>query len=82
MREKVIDVSCRLAQSALALQMHGAGGDTLAAGIENRDPISVVAQVVKYKLVSVMAMCAGCHNCISQGEFGLKSKAKQCLDGS
>ena len=35
--------------------------DPIALGIENRDPITVVALVVKCKLVSVVAMCAGCH---------------------
>lgn len=36
-------------------------GDTVALGIEDRDLITVVALVVKYKLVSVMVMCTGCH---------------------
>ena len=31
--------------------------DSIALGIENRDPITVVVLVVKYKLVSVIAMC-------------------------
>jgi hypothetical protein len=33
----------------------------MALGIENRDLITVVALVVKYKLVSVMVMCTRCH---------------------
>jgi hypothetical protein len=36
-------------------------GDSITLGIENRDLITVVALVVKYKLVSVIAVCAGCH---------------------
>jgi len=36
-------------------------GDSITLGIENRDSITVVALVMKYKLVSVIAMCAGCH---------------------
>jgi hypothetical protein len=35
--------------------------DSIALGIENRDPITVIVLVMKYKLVSVIAMCAGCH---------------------
>jgi hypothetical protein len=62
--------------------VHGSFGDPLTVGIENHDLITVIALVVKHKFVSVMAMCAGCHNFIPQGEFGLKSEAKQCLEGS
>jgi len=61
LREKVIDESRRLSKSALSFQMLARRGDSIALGIENRDPITVVALAVKYKLVSVMAMCAGCH---------------------
>jgi positive regulator of sigma E activity len=61
LREKVIDVSRRLSKSALSLQMCAGQGDTVALGIEDRDLITVVALVVKYKLVSVMVMCTGCH---------------------
>ena len=35
--------------------------DAIALGIENRDAITVIVLVMKYKLVSVIAMCAGCH---------------------
>ena len=58
---KVIDVLRRLSKSALSLQVRAGRGDSIALGIENRDLITVVALVVKYKLVSVIAMCAGCH---------------------
>ena len=61
LRENAIDVSRRLNESALSLQMHASRGDVISLGIENCDPITVVAFVAKYKLVSVMAMCAGCH---------------------
>lgn len=66
LREKVIDVSRRLGKSALSFQVHAGRGDTITLGIENCDLIMVVAFVVKYELVPVMAMCAGCHrgNCI------------------
>jgi hypothetical protein len=61
LREKVIDVSRRLSKSALSLQVGAGRGNSMALGIENRDLITVVALVVKYKLVSVMVMCTGCH---------------------
>ena len=35
--------------------------DSIALGIENRDAITVIVLVMKYKLVSVIAMCAGRH---------------------
>ena len=59
LREKVIDVSRRLSKSPLSLQVRAGRGDSIAFGIENRDLITVEALVVKYKLVSVIAMCAG-----------------------
>jgi hypothetical protein len=59
--EKLIDVSRRLSKSALSLQVRGGRGDSATLGIENRDLITVITLVVKYKLVSVIAMCAGCH---------------------
>ena len=58
---EVIDVSCRLAQSALSLQVGGGRSDSIALGIENRDVITVVGLVVKHKFVSVIMMRAGCH---------------------
>ena len=61
LREKVIDVSRRLSKSALSLQVGAGRGDSITFGIQNCDLITVVALVVKYKLVPVMAMCAGCH---------------------
>ena len=61
LREKVIDVTRRLSKSALSLQVRASRRDPIALGIENRDPITVIAFVVKCKLVSVIAMCAGCH---------------------
>jgi hypothetical protein len=57
LREQVIDVLRRLIKSAVRAGRR----DSIALGIENRDPITVVALVVKYKLVSVIAMCAGYH---------------------
>ena len=60
-REKLIDVSRRLSKSALSLQVRAGRGDSITLGIENRDLITVVALVVKYKFVSVIGMCAGCH---------------------
>jgi hypothetical protein len=35
--------------------------DSIALGIENRDPITVIVLVMKYKLISVIAMSAGRH---------------------
>ncbi len=61
LREKLIDVSRRLSKSALSLQVRAGRGDSITLGIENRDLITVITLVVKYKLVSVIAMCAGCH---------------------
>ena len=61
LREKVIDVSRRLSKSALSLQMHARRGNSITLRIKNRDQITVVALVVKHKLVLVIAMCAGCH---------------------
>ena len=61
LREKLIDVSRSLSKSALSLQVRAGRGDSITLGIENRDPITVIALVAKYKLVSVIAMCAGCH---------------------
>src|SRR5262249_32204076 len=42
-------------------QVRAGRRDPIALGIENRYPITVVALVVKRKLVSVITMCAGCH---------------------
>ena len=56
LREKVIDVSRRLSKSALSLQVRAGRTDSITLGIENCDLITVVALVVKYKLVPVMAM--------------------------
>jgi positive regulator of sigma E activity len=61
LREKLIDVSRRLSKSTLSLQVRAGRGDSITLGIEDRDLITVIALVVKYKLVSVIAMCAGCH---------------------
>ena len=61
LRKKLIDAARRLSKSALSLQVRASRRDPIALGIENRDPITVVALVVKCKLVSVIAMCAGCH---------------------
>ena len=61
LRTKLIDAARRLSKSALSLQVRAGRRDPIALGIENRDPITIVALVVKCKLVSVIAMCAGCH---------------------
>ena len=61
LRKKLIDAARRLSKSALSLQVRAGRRDPIALGIKNRDPITVVALVVKCKLVSVIAMCAGCH---------------------
>ena len=56
--------------------MRASQRDPIAFGIENRDPITVVALVVKRKLVSVIAMCAGCHRDAhekTQGRWRLSS---------
>jgi hypothetical protein len=53
LREKVIDVLRRLSKSALSFQVHPGRGNPITLGIENRDPITAVALVVKYKFVSV-----------------------------
>jgi len=55
LRKKLIDAARSLSESALSLHYPS------ALGIENRHPITVVALVVKCKLVSAIAMCAGCH---------------------
>jgi hypothetical protein len=61
LRKKLIDAARRLSKSALSLQMRAGRRDPVAVGIENRDPITVIALVVKCKLVSVIAMCASSH---------------------
>ncbi len=61
LRQKVIDVSRRLSESTLSLQVRAGRRDAMILGIENRDLITVVAVLVKYKLVSVIAMSAGRH---------------------
>jgi hypothetical protein len=61
LRKKLIDAARRLSKSALSLQVRASRRDPIALRIENRDPITVVAFVVKCKLVSVITMCAGCH---------------------
>jgi len=61
LRKKLIDAAGRLRKSALSLQVRAGRRDPIALGIENRYPITVVAFVVKCKLVSVIAMCAGRH---------------------
>jgi len=59
--EKAINVSRRLHQRTLSLQVRTGRGDLLTIGSENRNLIAVIALVVKFKPVSVIAMCAGCH---------------------
>jgi hypothetical protein len=66
LRKKLIDAARRLSESALSLQVRAGRRDPIALGIENRYPITVVALVVKCKLVSVIAMCAGCHRVLSR----------------
>ena len=55
LRKKLIDAARRLSKSALSLQVRAGRRDPIALGIENRDPIRVVALVVKCKLVSVVS---------------------------
>jgi hypothetical protein len=57
----MIDVPRRLSKSALSLQVCAGRGDSITFGIENRDLITVVVLVVKYELVSVIAMAVGGH---------------------
>jgi len=57
----MIDVPRRLGKSALSLQVRACRGDSITFGIENRDLITVVVLVVKYELVSVIAMAVGGH---------------------
>jgi len=61
LRKKLIDAARSLSESALSLQVRAGRRYPSALGIENRHPITVVALVVKCKLVSAIAMCAGCH---------------------
>ena len=56
-----MDVLRRLSKSALSLQVRASRGDPISLRIENRNPITVVAFVVKCKIVSMITMCAGCH---------------------
>ena len=67
LREKVIDESRRLSKSALSLQVRAGRGYSITLGIENRDLIMVIALVVKYKLISVIAVCARCHLVVLDG---------------
>jgi len=61
LRKKLIDAARRLSESALSLQVRAGRRDPIALGIENRDPITVIVLVMKYKLVSVITMSAGRH---------------------
>src|SRR6516162_7698432 len=78
LRKKLIDAARRLSKSALSLQVRVGRRDPIALGIENRDPITVVAFVVKCMLVSVIAMSASGTKWTSQLHgrmFALPSKA-------
>ena len=70
LRKKLIDAARRLSKSALSLQVRAGRGDPIAFGIENRYPITIVAIVVKCKLVSVIVMCARRHRDAQQVEHG------------
>src|SRR6266571_7886881 len=59
--EKGVNISRRRSKTALPLQVGASRHDSLTPRIDNRYPITVVAPIVKYKLVSVIAMCAHCH---------------------
>jgi hypothetical protein len=61
LREKVIDVPGRFSKSALSLQVRAGRGNSITLGIKNRDVITVVVRLVKYKLVTVIPMGAGGH---------------------
>ena len=65
--EKAIDVPGRFSKSALSLQVRAGRGNSIALGIENRDVITVVVRLVKYKLVTVIPMGAGGHVDILNG---------------
>jgi hypothetical protein len=56
LRKKLIDAARRLSKSALSLQVRAGRRDPIALGIENRYPITVVAFVVKCKLVDVRSV--------------------------
>ena len=60
-RKKLIDAADDSVRAACSLQVRASRRDSIALGIENREPITVVALAVKCKLESVIAMCAGCH---------------------
>jgi hypothetical protein len=57
----VIHVSLCLGKSALSLQVRGAGGYTLALGIENRNVIAIITFVVQHKFIAVIMVVASCH---------------------
>jgi hypothetical protein len=57
----VIDVPGRFSKSALSLQVRAGRGNSITLGIKNRDVITVVVRLVKYKLVTVIPMGAGGH---------------------
>jgi len=61
LRDKVIDVPGRFSKGALSLQVRAGRGNSITVGIENRDVITVVVRLVKYKLVTVISMGAGGH---------------------
>jgi hypothetical protein len=61
LREKVIDVPGRFSKSALSLQVRAGRGNSITLGTENRDVITVVVRLVKYKLVTAISMGAGGH---------------------
>src|SRR6516225_3107431 len=75
LRKKLIDAARRLSEGTLSLQVRAGRCDPIALGIENRYPITVVALVVKCKLVSVIAMCAGCHRNARVPHFRTKNWA-------
>jgi hypothetical protein len=70
LREKVFDVSRRLSKSTLLLQVGAGLSNSLTVGIENRDPIMVVALAVKHEFIPAIAMCAGCHSSFSMNRGG------------
>jgi len=57
----MIDVSPRFSESALSFQVRAGRGNSIILWIENRDVITVIVRLVKYKLVTVIHMGAGCH---------------------
>jgi hypothetical protein len=62
LRHKLIDRSRCLDHGALSLQVRAGRSYSPAVGIEDRDPITVVVLVMKFKFIAVVAMCPTRHD--------------------